>query len=658
MPPRESQAMSDEQLLIQQIKKNLDTGKVSEAKLATDDRVLARITDGIYRQPASALRELIANSYDADASNVYIQTDFPRFSKISVRDDGNGLTVDGLANLIHHIGGSPKRTKAGVGLGVVNKNDSSLSPGGRRLIGKIGIGLFSVAQLTRHFQIITKTKGSEHRLVAEVMLKTYTEDDLATLSKQDRVTFETGIVRIQAFPAENKDTHGTEILLLDLRQQTKELLQSRDIWFRVDAGQDPTQMTEVRQPPTYHIGRMQAGSDEILSEPKRLPWDSVDPPDARFAKLYQAVVDQVGVEESTPKLETVLDNYLRMLWILSLSAPIDYIDKHPFDLTLSDDPSFYLLANTPKGQAAKINLKNGEALRSKLDLHAPERGMKTPFRIFVDEVELRRPIRFNDLPETSHAVKKPILFVGKCSPDLSSVPKEIRGGDLEFEGYFLWTPKVVPKENVGLLVRISDASGTLFDESFIKYQISEQTRLRQITAEIFVIKGLDPALNIDRESFNYAHPHYQFLMKWVHNALRQLANTQKAAATVVRTEERKAQRNQRQLAVENQIAEEIRHAGKDPDSDVPEVIFARGTKKDLAVQRAKGALAFDSDVVFAPVPKPARTTTGKQAEREILEEKIRGVAKILDAYGVFEDMSYSKQQELLRAIVAVFISGE
>ena len=143
-----------------------------------------------------------------------------------------------------------------------------------------------------------------------------------------------------------------------------------------------------------------------------------------------------------------------------------------------------------------------------------------------------------------------MLFVGKCSPDLSSIPKEIRGGDLAFEGYFLWTPKVVPKENVGLLVRISDASGTLFDESFIKYQISEQNRLRQITAEIFVLKGLDPALNIDRESFNYAHPHYQFLMKWVHNALRQLANTQKAAATVVRTEERKVEHNQRHQAVE------------------------------------------------------------------------------------------------------------
>jgi len=53
---------------------------------------------------------------------------------------------------------------------------------------------------------------------------------------------------------------------------------------------------------------------------------------------------------------------------------------------------------------------------------------------------------------------------------------EIRGGDLSFEAYFLWAPKVVPKENNGVLVRISDASGTLFDESFMKYQIAEQTR--------------------------------------------------------------------------------------------------------------------------------------------------------------------------------------
>ena len=59
-----------------------------------------------------------------------------------------------------------------------------------------------------------------------------------------------------------------------------------------------------------------------------------------------------------------------------------------------------------------------------------------------------------------------------------------------------------------MLVRIRGASGTLFDPTFLNYRVSEQTRLRQITAEIFVHEGLDSAVNIDRESFNFSHPHF------------------------------------------------------------------------------------------------------------------------------------------------------
>src|SRR5258708_2296247 len=88
-----------------------------DAFLATDQPVLARITDGIYRQPSSALRELISNAYDADASEVIISTDAPRFNQISVRDDGLGLSPQTLAHLVEHIGGSPKRTSEGKELG-------------------------------------------------------------------------------------------------------------------------------------------------------------------------------------------------------------------------------------------------------------------------------------------------------------------------------------------------------------------------------------------------------------------------------------------------------------------------------------------------------------------------------------------------------------
>ena len=116
--------------------------------LRTDERVLARVTDGIYRQPGSAMRELVSNAYDADAKQVVIKTDRPRFHTLSVEDDGIGMTPGALAHLLHHIGGSAKRSREGAELGIASNADPTRSPSGRRLIGKIGIGLFSVAQLT------------------------------------------------------------------------------------------------------------------------------------------------------------------------------------------------------------------------------------------------------------------------------------------------------------------------------------------------------------------------------------------------------------------------------------------------------------------------------------------------------------------------------
>src|SRR5438067_533043 len=104
------QINGDPQSLAQALRAKQSSGEHHRAKLKTSERVLARITDGIYRQPASALRELISNAYDADASNVWIDTDAPRFQQIVISDDGNGMTLEALANLIEHIGGSPKRT--------------------------------------------------------------------------------------------------------------------------------------------------------------------------------------------------------------------------------------------------------------------------------------------------------------------------------------------------------------------------------------------------------------------------------------------------------------------------------------------------------------------------------------------------------------------
>ena len=249
----------------QKIRDTANTGKPVNIPLRTSQRILDRITEGIYREPASALRELISNAYDADAKEVQITTDAPRFSEISVRDNGIGISPDTLEFLIENIGGSAKRTTSGASL-EITAEDPDFSPGGRKLIGKLGIGLFAVAQFTRHFLIISKCKGDEFRTIADVTLG---EMEGAEDSTSNEIT--SGDVLVWREPASNANAHGTEVKLLDLLPRTRAELSSVDRWARIDfeIEEDGKSQTD---PPAFHIGRMDPYDPEQLIHEPVLPW--------------------------------------------------------------------------------------------------------------------------------------------------------------------------------------------------------------------------------------------------------------------------------------------------------------------------------------------------------------------------------------------------
>ena len=332
---------------------------------------------------------------------------------------------------------------------------------------------------------------------------------------------------------------------------------------------------------------------------------------------------------------------------------IDYVNGHPFDLNLTSDFKVYRLGNTRKSQAEELNLKKGETIRTKLKLCTPERGSTKAFHVIVDGVELFRPLKFKNLPKTLDTVPYSLLFVGQASPDLSSYPPEVRGGDLEFEAYLFWNHVVVPKEHAGILIRINDSNGVLFDSSFMHYPVSEQRRKDQVTAEIFVKKGLDAALNIDRESFNYAHPHYQYITHWVHQAFRQLSNRHKAIGKAMRDSARENNAHQKMQAIDQKVNKTLRSLIPDEDTPLPEVIFTENEKQELQ-SRKEGYLAFQKSNVFGTRDQKRRSSSKQIIDDADFEARIKAVAKVLDAYGVFNKMSYEKQQRLLREIVAIF----
>lgn len=650
--PRTVTEAHDPASLIASIRASSGTDSVVNTTLKTSQRVIARVTDGIYRQPGSAIRELISNAYDADAKKVVISTDAPRFDRITVEDDGHGMTPEALAYLLQNIGGSAKRREQGAALGMTSPNNHDQSPDGRELIGKIGIGLFSVSQLTNSFHIITKTKGDKFRTIAAVAMRQYADEHIQANSSDPDEQFESGKVSIWREVAADVDVHGTTIVLNSIRRQAKETLRSQDVWSIIEQNEHlPSDERIDIDPPKYHIGRVDP--DEAMlrqmgnGEGNSLPWNAKDSPSDAFEKLVKCVWTEAIEGNPRPKLDQIFDYYLNMVWQLALAIPLPYVDKHLFDENPEGWARTFQISNSPKGNAQELNCGNASIRQCfSLSTRPPAN-----FKVIFDQLELKTPVLYRNLPTTDNAIKQQLIFVGKVREEFKNIPIELSGGPLEFEAYLFWTPKIAPVEHQGSLIRVNGASGTLFDPTFMRYQVQEIQRLKQITSEIFVYQGLDSALNIDRESFNVAHPHAVYITKWLHSALRQLTNAQKRLGSELRADAKDLRHTQTLSAIQ-EVAEEVwQRNTPDPGSRPPKIVF------EDDVSSSDGDTYIFGRETLATTKK--RTSKAETFHAKVAEEKLKAITQVLASFDLLDNLPKKKQQALLKAIFEILEwSGE
>src|SRR5207253_5195945 len=102
-------------------------------RLSGVDPGIIRELSGIYKPFVKAFKELLSNSFDADAKAiaVYVKDDL---TAIEVIDDGNGMTPYEFRDSFARLGGSTAWLRGGK------------SPGGRPRIGYKGIGFLAVAR--------------------------------------------------------------------------------------------------------------------------------------------------------------------------------------------------------------------------------------------------------------------------------------------------------------------------------------------------------------------------------------------------------------------------------------------------------------------------------------------------------------------------------
>lgn len=126
-------------------------------------RLMPQIGDQLIKNESIALLELVKNSYDADAPDVWVEmwdVDKPKIGRIVVKDNGDGMDLSIVENSWMEIGTDNKKNL--LEEYISNNKKSKL---GRLPMGEKGIGRFGVHKLGNRITLITRMKGKQEVVV-------------------------------------------------------------------------------------------------------------------------------------------------------------------------------------------------------------------------------------------------------------------------------------------------------------------------------------------------------------------------------------------------------------------------------------------------------------------------------------------------------------
>src|SRR5262249_10412085 len=111
--------------------------------------VLNHLGRNLYRNSITVLGEAISNSWDADATNVWITFD-PRNESFTIKDDGIVMDADDFQGKFLKIG-------------YTKRADGRMqTPGKRPFIGAKGIGKLALLSCAERITIFSKKKGKDY----------------------------------------------------------------------------------------------------------------------------------------------------------------------------------------------------------------------------------------------------------------------------------------------------------------------------------------------------------------------------------------------------------------------------------------------------------------------------------------------------------------
>jgi hypothetical protein len=194
--------------------------KKKEYPSETAVQLISHLSEGAYTTFAKAVKELVINAFDADASEVRIDFD-KDFSSLILLDDGDGMSSKRFKTEFLRIAGSKRRL------------ESRKRKYNRPMVGRFGIGFLSVARLCKTVKVYSKEKGNNFGIAREIPLEHLFDKGNQLKNLKEQYYF-------YSFPdfRDDKKKSYTKIILSGLRQDIQEDLKSvkkfKDVWGKTD----------------------------------------------------------------------------------------------------------------------------------------------------------------------------------------------------------------------------------------------------------------------------------------------------------------------------------------------------------------------------------------------------------------------------------------
>jgi HSP90 family molecular chaperone len=172
---------------------------MEELKMSFDPNTIEHLGIRMYSTLPPVFAELIANAYDADAEHVWLRlNDKGKEKEIIIEDDGMGMSFDEINNKFLRIGRARR---------IVDSIE--VTPKGRKVIGKKGLGKLSFFGIAHEIEIITKKEGKKN------VFSMCWEDIKKTTSKEYNPKI---IEKDEPYSADDYD--GTKIILKKIQRES------------------------------------------------------------------------------------------------------------------------------------------------------------------------------------------------------------------------------------------------------------------------------------------------------------------------------------------------------------------------------------------------------------------------------------------------------